>query len=177
MTMAPENVNASIGKAVLAAQHFEQWLVLAYYHMRIVTEDEFSLTDAQLSDYRLFKVPTKNLIKALAQKSQIDPQLESRINALLEQRHTVVHRWFLVNGTLSTHTPERWSRLAAIAESVASEAMELSFLLLGYMGESFRQQVAGEDSSQVKEHISRMFKDPERAPNNSFKPTPLRGAA
>ena len=175
MTMAPENVNASIGKAVLAVQYFEQWLVCAYYHMRIVTEDEFSLTNAQLSDYRLFRNPTKNLIKALAQQSQIDPQLEARINALLEQRHTVVHRWFLINGTPSTHNSERWDRLAAVAESVASEALELSFLLLGYMGEGLRQQVAGEDLLQIKEHMARMFKELENAPNNSFKGMPLRG--
>ena len=158
MTMAPDSVNASIGKAVLAAQYFEQWLVCAYYHMRIVTEEEFSLTDAQLSDYRLFKNPTKNLIKALAERSQIDPQLESRINGLLEQRHTVVHRWFLLNGSPTAHTPESWDKLAAVAESVASEAMELSFLLLSHMGEGLRQRIAGEDPEQVKKHTAQLFR-------------------
>lgn len=177
MTIAPDNVNASVGKAVLAAQYFEQWLVCAYYHMRIVTEDEFSLTDAQLSDYRLFKNPTKNLVKALAQRSQIDPRLESRINKLLEQRHIVVHRWFLVNGTPTAHAPERWNTLSEMADSVASEALELSFLLLGYMGEGLRQQLAGENSLQLKDHMARLFKDLEDAPNSSFKPKPLRGSA
>jgi hypothetical protein len=158
MTLAPENVNASIGKAVLAAQYFEQWLVRAYYHMRIVTEDDFSLTDAQLSDYRLFKNPTKNLIKSLAQCSQIDPEFETRINDLLEQRHVVVHRWLLSNGSPFGLTTEQWDQLATVAETVASEAMELSFLLLGHMGEGLRQQVAGEDPALAKEHMAQMFK-------------------
>jgi hypothetical protein len=173
MIIAPENVSASIGKAILAVQYFEQWLVCAYYHMRIVTEDEFSLTDAQLSDYRLFKNPTKNLIKVLAQRSQIDPRLESRINGLLEQRHTVVHRWFLVNGTPATHTSDDWDRLAATAESVASEALELSFLLIGYMGEGLRQQVSGQDSSRIKQHMARMFMELENGPKNSCMDSPV----
>ncbi len=177
MIMAPDNVNASIGKAVLAAQYFEQWLVCAYYYMRIVTEDEFSLTDAQLSDYRIFKNPTKNLIKALSQSSQIDAQLESRINDLLEQRHMVVHRWFLVGDTPEIQISDRWDKLAEIAESVASEAMELSFLLLSYMREGLKQQLAGEASCNVKEHMARMFKELENASNNSFKPNPLRGSS
>ena len=55
MSFAPETVNASIGKAVLAVQYFEQWLNNSYYHMRIATEDGFQLSDTQLSDSRLFK--------------------------------------------------------------------------------------------------------------------------
>ena len=158
MTLAPDHVNSSIGKAVLAVQYFEQWLVCAYYHMRIVTEDEFSLSDAQLSDHRLFKNPTKNLIKALAANSQIDPELEARIAMLLEQRHDVVHRWFLTNGSPFGLTSENWDQLAATAETVASEALELSYLLLSHMGEGLRHQVAGEDPTLAKEHMAQIFR-------------------
>jgi hypothetical protein len=176
MIIAPDDVNASVGKAVLAAQYFEQWLVCAYYHMRIVTEDEFSLSDSQLSDYRIFKNPTKNLVKVLSEKAQIDPMLESRINNLLEQRHMVVHRWFLVGGAPTSQISDHWDDLAEIADSVTAEAMELSFLLLSYMSDSLRQQLSGEDSSRIKEHMARMFMELENAPNNPLKPSLLRGS-
>ena len=157
MSFAPETVNASIGKSVLAVQYFEQWLTTAYYHMRISTEDGFKLSDTQLSDNRLFKNPVRNLIKELSKSSRIDPALEARINNLLERRHDIIHRWFLLHGVPASHDSKKWDLLAATAESVAIEALELSYLLLGHLGEALRQVTGGEDPAKTREHMEQLF--------------------
>ena len=168
MSFAPETVHSSIGKAVLALQYFEQWLNNAYYHMRITTEDGFKLTDAELSDHRIFKNPVKNLIKKLSSGSKIDPALETRIGNLLEQRNIIIHRWFLLHGTPASHDSAKWEKLAATAETVATEALELSYLLLGHLGEALRRMTNGEDSARTREHMERLFTHLGSAPNNSL---------
>jgi hypothetical protein len=173
MTFAPEAVHVSIGKAVLAVQYFEHWLNNAYYHMRIATEDGFQLTDEQLSDHRLFRNPVKNLVKALSAGSKINPALESRISTLLEQRHIIMHRWFLLHGAPTAHDSAKWAKLSDLSDAVAAEALELSYLLLGHLGEALRQMTNGEDPAKTREHMERLFTHLGCAPNNSSKPNGL----
>lgn len=157
MTEFHSHVYASIGKAVMAAQYFEQWLVTAYYQVRVATEDGFQLSDAQLSDYRLFKIPTKNLLKSLSEKSQISNNLDTRFNSLLEQRHVLVHRWCLINGYPPTHSEAKWHELELLAESVSREADELSLLLLNALCNWLGQTIAGAPREELERHILRAF--------------------
>lgn len=157
MNEPPDQVHASIGKAVLAAQYFEQWMVTAYYQLRLIAEQDFKLSEEQLSDHRVFRVPTKNLLKALSEKSQISSDFENRINSLLEQRHIIVHRWFLINGYPSAQTEEKWRELGLLAEFVSREANELSFLLLTALRNCLGQNIAGAPRDELERELLRAF--------------------
>lgn len=127
------SAHAAIGKAICASQIFETVLTVSFETFRMVTDPEYrELTEGKIELSR-FKTPIKNLLKFLSSRNDIAPELESQIVRLLEDRHTVVHRWSLENGFADPTEEEHWQRYEALALKVESESKRIALLLLSFI--------------------------------------------
>jgi len=123
----------AIGQAVCAAQVLEVQLVVLFELFRMVSDPEYrELTSGRIDPNRL-KTATKNLIKELSEKGNISPTLEVDINQWIEDRHTLVHRWYPTNGLGDENDEEHWNRYAALAQRVARESYRIAKLLITYV--------------------------------------------
>jgi hypothetical protein len=134
----------AIGRAVLMAQEFETVFVVCIelvLSMRRVNLGESS----DLINPNRFKVPTKNLLKELAERNDIDAAFEGQIGDLIEKRHLLIHRWALENGLPGDSDADEIERLTALALEVERSSWHITSLLVGYV----REWLLGEDDSSV----------------------------
>ena len=148
---------AAIGRAVCASQDFEVVLVVSLEAFRMITEPEYrELTQGLISPAR-FKTPTKSLVKMLAERNDIDPEFEAQILALIEDRHTVIHRWGLQNGFAPASDEEHWRRYEALAAKVESEAKRLSRVLLSYILKWADPGLAQSNQDEYQARMKQLF--------------------
>ena len=158
MNEIPDSVQKSVGTAVLASQNFEHQLVNAYYHLKIVTEG-YEISNDKISSGAIYKIPIRNLVKSLVERTQIEPQLANRIAELLEKRHTIVHRWLLSTGGLFQTTDAQWDALRELSEEVARESLELSLMLAMKLARYLEIQLNGGQERQLKDYTAGFFMD------------------
>ena len=128
--MAPTliQMHKAVGSAVLSAQIFETVFAVCFQLLGIL-ESGISTPN----DEKRFKTPTRNLIKELSGANNIAPEFEGQVNALIERRHLLIHRWYQENGLPGEGDTAHISKLIQLAQEVERESKRISELLTGYI--------------------------------------------
>jgi hypothetical protein len=121
-------MHEAVGRAVLFAQVFETMVSICFQLLGMLETGTSTLIDSTH-----FKVPTRNLVKALAQDNNIAPEFEDQINDLIEKRHQLVHRWYQENGLPSEEDTAHIAKLIELAFEVEQNSKRISGLLAGYI--------------------------------------------
>lgn len=133
----------AIGKALYAAQLFETALVPIFEFFRMQTESGyFDKTGGFISEGK-FKQATTNVVKLLAEREQIAPDLEDRLSRWIDDRHTLVHRLVLNFGVLADGDAQGFAPVTVLASRVEREAMSLTHMLTGYVIQHFGPDAQG----------------------------------
>ncbi|HUP61108.1 MAG TPA: hypothetical protein VNA69_11875 [Thermoanaerobaculia bacterium] len=123
---------AAIGSAVLASQMLEVLFALcvrlAFGQRNVGSARELTPLEKNFS-----MLPVRAMLKQLQQHVDVSPEFESRLEDLVERRHTLIHRWGIEN-TFPTST-EDYIRMAAFSLQIAVDSNALSRLFHGYVVE------------------------------------------
>lgn len=128
-----EQAYAAIGRAVIAMQMFETTFVIIHEGVKMTTDPEYLRATGGLISETKYKTATKNVVTTLAQRGQIAPDLETRLNTLIDRRHELIHRWFLQNGWPGDDAgPEPFRAVVDLAEWVRREADTVTAMMASY---------------------------------------------
>lgn len=152
-----EQAYTAIGRAVASAQIFETVLVPIFEFFRMRTEPGYlEKTDGFVSA-GAFKVPVKNIIKALSVKGDIAADLETRLTSYVEDRHLLVHRWFQANGWPAEDDAVGFAPIIELANRVEHEAKDLTRLFAGYMVKFVYPESTDADGENFKARMATIF--------------------
>lgn len=143
----------AIGRAVGAAQIFEAVIVVCSEFVRISKDSLAGNESDGLVNPKRFKVATKLLLKQLAQTNDIAPEFETRVAALVDKRHTLIHRWYVENGWPGEHDAEEIVKLTTLAQEVESECLQITATLAGYILK------VNEDFEDIRKPVTDLFKN------------------
>jgi len=153
----PDSACIAIGKAVIAAQMLETVLIPVFEVFRIHTESgHLEKTGGYITE-GAWKVPVRNIVKRLSERGSLAPDFEQRINALMENRHELVHRWFQKNGSTDESAPLGVARLINLATSVEAEALELMRMLAGYMVKYANPEWSASNMAEYRQRMVEIF--------------------
>jgi len=152
-----EQAYAAIGRAVAFAQIFETALIPIFEFFKMQTEPGYlEKTDGYLPA-GVFKVPVKNIIKALSAKDNIASDLESRLNSYVEDRHLLIHRWVQQNGWPDHNDAAGFAPIVELANRVEREAKELTRVFAGYMVKFGEPEWACANAEDYKARMAAIF--------------------
>lgn len=148
---------AAIGRAVVFAQIFETVLVPIFEFFKMQTEPGYLEKTGGFISAGAFKVPIKNIIKALSAKGDIAPDLEERLTSYVEDRHLLVHRWFQTNGWPAEDDVAEFAPIIELANRVEREAKDLTRLFSAYMVKFALPEIADADMESCKARMAAIF--------------------
>ena len=125
-------MHEAIGRAVLMAQVFETVFVVCVELVLSMRKVDIGESSEPINPNR-FKVPTKALLKELAERNDIDTTFESQIGDLVEKRHLLIHRWYLENGLPGDEDTEEIKQLTDLTVEVENGCRRIVALLSGYV--------------------------------------------
>ena len=150
---------ATIGRAVWLCQVFEASLAPIYEFFKMnVQPGYFQKTRGYVPD-GAYKNPIKNIVKELSTRGHIDKSVESRLEKYIEDRHLLVHRWFIQNGWPEDDYLEGWNALENHANAVGDEAQELLRYFAGYMVKHAEPGRAQANQKEYSAKISSLFRE------------------
>lgn len=152
-----EQAYAAIGRAVAFAQIFETALIPIFEFFKMQTELGYIEKTGGYLPAGAFKVPVKNIIKALSAKGDIAPDLEARLNSYVEDRHLLIHRWVQQNGWPADNDAAGFAPIVELANRVEREAKELARLLAGYMVSFGEPEWAAANAEDYKARMAAIF--------------------
>lgn len=152
-----EQAYAAIGRAVAYAQIFETALVPIFEFFKMQTVPRYLEKTGGYVSTGAFKVPIKNIIKALSEKGDIAPDLETRLTSYVEDRHLLVHRWFQNNGWPTENDTAGFAPIIELANRVEREAKDLTLLFAGYMVKLAEPELATTDAESYKAQMAVIF--------------------
>jgi len=152
-----EQAYAAIGRAVAFAQIFETALIPIFEFFKMQTDPRYLEKTGGYVPAGAFKVPAKNVIKALSAKGDIAPDLEARLNSYVEDRHVLIHRWVQENGWPAENDSTGFAPIVELANRVEHEARALTRLLTGYMVQFAEPEWAAANGEDYKVKMAVMF--------------------
>lgn len=152
-----EKAYAAIGRAVVFAQIFEAALIPIFEMFKMQTEPKYLEKTGGYIPAGSFKVPVKSVIKTLSSKGNIAPDLETRLNSYVEDRHVLIHRWFQEHGWPTDNDAAGFAPIVELASRVESEARELSRLFAGYMVKFAEPKWAAANGDDYKTRMEAIF--------------------
>jgi hypothetical protein len=152
-----DNAYAAIGRAVFYSQIFETALIPIFEFFKLHTEPGYAEKTGGLLPVGAFKVPVRNIIKALAANENIAPDLEERLSNYIEERHVLIHRWVQENGLPKEDDAEGFAPYVALANRVEQEAKVLTRMLTGYMLKYANPEWAAIHRDEYKSKIGELF--------------------
>ena len=148
---------ASIGRAVMASQALECVVVSIFEFFKLNTEPGyFDRTKGYIPE-GAYKQPLKNIVKLLSSKGSIAPDLESRLETYIENRHALVHRLMHLHGWPEDNDAEGFRPIEALASQVEVEAKQLLQSLCGYMVKYAEPGWASANSSDFQARMQQLF--------------------
>ncbi|RVU43060.1 hypothetical protein [Rubrivivax rivuli] len=151
---------ASVGRAVWLCQVFEASLAPIYEFFKMnVQPGYFQKTGGYVAG-GAYKNPLKNIVKELSARGNIDPTVESRLEKYIEDRHLLVHRWFIQNGWPKDESVEAWKALESHATAVGDEAQDLMHYFTGYIVKHAEPGRAQANPDEYSARISSLFREP-----------------
>lgn len=155
----------AVGRAVLATQMLETALVPILEMHRLHAEPgRLTETGGYLSA-GAFKVPVSNIVKLLVEKGAIAPDLEERLNAYVQDRHLLIHRWIQERGLPDERSPKDFLLLAEFAVRVEREARELTRMLVGYVVKHGEPTWAEANPEEHSRRMAELFQRAHRESN------------
>ena len=154
----------AVGKAVLAAQMLETALVPIYEIHRLHTEPARLQETGGFLAAGAFKVPVANIVKALATKGSIAPDLQARLVKYNEDRHLLVHRWVQEQGSPVSADAAYFLRLATHALQVEREALDLARIIVGYVVRYAEPEWAAANMDEFRAKMRNIFLDVSKEP-------------
>lgn len=151
------NGYAAIGRAVAFAQIFETALIPIFEFYKMETKPGYLEQSGGVISAGAFKVPIKNIIKVLSKNGDIAPDVEARLATYVEDRHLLVHRWFLTNGWPADNDTAGFAPIIKLANRVEREAMDLTRLFTDYMAQIHLSEEGGADIESYKARMTGIF--------------------
>lgn len=130
-----EQAYAAIGRAVIAMQMFEVAFVTIHEGFKMITDPAYLRVTGGMIDEKRYKIATSNVVKILSARGQIAPDLEARLNTLIDRRNELMHRWFLHHGWPGNgnNDPDSYAEVIRLAQLVHSEANAITLMLVEYV--------------------------------------------
>lgn len=152
-----EQAYAAIGRAVAFAQIFETALIPIFEFFKMQTEPGYIEKIDGYLPAGAFKVPVKNIIKALSVKGNIAPDLETRLNSYVEDRHALIHRWVQQYGWPVDNDAAGFAPIVELANRVENDAKELTRLFVNYMIKFSEPEWTGANAEDYKARMAAIF--------------------
>lgn len=153
--MSMQTAYAAVGRALLTAQLLEAALIPIFEMHRLTVEpDRLKETGGYLSA-GAFKVPITNIVKMLADRGAIAPDLETRLRAYVDNRNLLVHRWVHERGIPDSE--KDYLLLAIFALRFDVEARELIRIFAGYVVKYAEPEWAAANLDAYREKMAQMF--------------------
>ena len=152
-----ERAYAAIGRAVFAAQLFETVLAPIFQFLKMKTVSGYLEKTGGLVNAGAYKMPVKNIVRELALTGSLASDLEARLTAYVEDRHTLVHRWVMDNGWLEENDREGLDAVVLLANRVEREAESLAKHFVGYMVKYANPTWAAEHSAEYEQRMTQLF--------------------
>jgi hypothetical protein len=156
--MFTERAYNAIGRSVISAQLFETALVPMFEFFKMVLDPDYREQTHGYVAVGKFKVPVRNIVKELATRGDIAPDLEERLSKYVDDRHLLIHRWTVEKGVPSSGDSEASEEIIVLADRVSREAETLRRNIITYMLSS--QDL--KDMSEYRRRVGRMFQDGHR---------------
>ncbi|OJA91914.1 hypothetical protein BGV71_03230 [Burkholderia ubonensis] len=155
-----EHAYAAIGRAVIAMQVFEVAFVSVHEGFKMITDKVYREATGGFITPEKYKNATANVVKQLKDRGDIAEDLGARINALIENRNYLMHRWFREHGWPwpDTNNAADYSAVVELAEKVRNEANAISHMMAGYMVKYAHPDVAEKDPDAYKRAMTDLFK-------------------
>ena len=149
---------ASVGHAVWLCQVFETLLAPIYEFFKMNVQPGYFDKTQGFVPNTAYKCPLRNMVKELSAKNQIDRSVEAQLDKYIEDRHLLVHRWFIQNGWPSDESEESWKALENHANSVRDQAQELARYFTGYIVEHTAPELTDKDPVAYTARLSNLFR-------------------
>lgn len=161
--MSPHEAAAftAIGRAVWMAQVFEATLVQLFEFFKMQQDLVYAQKTGGYVTPQAYKLAISNLIKALAAKGNIEPELEGKLLKYNEDRHTLVHRWYVQHGYPAEDAAVSWHQLQVHADSVGKQAESLVKYLVGYIVAYAQPDWAAKNPDEYRARMSHLFRQSE----------------
>ncbi|RFU46977.1 hypothetical protein [Paraburkholderia sp. DHOC27] len=128
-----EHIYAEIGRAVISCQMFEICFIATSEGVRMVADPAYWKTTAGCITENARKQRTSAIVERLQKDGAIAGDLQQRFSVFIENRNTLIHRWFMNHGI--SDDPVKEQPLLALAQAVHAEAKALTRMMAGYMME------------------------------------------
>ena len=152
-----EHAYTAIGRAVASAQIFETVLIPIFEFFKMQTEPGYLEKTGGYVTAGAFKVPFKNIIKRLSENGEIAPDLETRLNSYIEDRHRLIHRWFQENGWPAENDAVGFAPIIELANRVEREAKKLTRLFAGYVARFSEPEWSAANTEDYKARMAAIF--------------------
>jgi hypothetical protein len=154
-----EQAYAAIGRAVIAMQMFEVAFVSIHEGFRMMNDEVYREATGGFITPEKYKTATANVVKVLSQRGQIAADLEERLNALIDRRNELMHRWFLHNGwpANSDNDAASYAEVMQLAEWVRTEANAVTHMMAGYMVRHANPETARKDPEAYRRAMAELF--------------------
>lgn len=147
----------AIGQAVVAAQILETALVPIFAFFRMKTEPGYLEKTGGFVPVGAFKVPIASIVKTLAERGSIAPDLEDRLTKYVADRHSLIHRWVLEHGWPAEGDIAEFAPILELANRVKQEASQLTTMLASHMVKYADPDWAKENMPEYEERMAQLF--------------------
>jgi len=148
---------AAVGQAVWMSQIFETALIPIYEIFKIHADSAYVKRTGGFVPPGAYKTPIKNIIKQLTAAGRIDAAIEQKLDAYIESRHILVHRWFVLYGWPDDEDSDEWAKIEAHANSLTSQARDLTQAFTGYLVKYAEPEWAAANPVQYRERMVNIF--------------------
>jgi hypothetical protein len=148
---------AAIGRAVFAAQLFEVALTPIFEGFKMIVDPAYREKTGGYIPAGAFKVPITSIVKTLVATGDIAPDLEARLVAYAEDRHTLIHRWIINNGWPDDTDAEGFRPIVELANRVEHEAKLLTRAFTRYMVKFADPAWAEANGAEYVERMRQLF--------------------
>jgi hypothetical protein len=122
--------HASIGMAVLSCQGLEMLFALCV-KLAFKHKDATSLKEITPLEKNFTKPSMRDLLKELGRYVEVTEEFKSQVEALVEKRHTLIHRWGPLNGL--PQSDSAYEKIGSFANELSRDANALSNQLRRYV--------------------------------------------
>jgi hypothetical protein len=141
----------AIGRAVVTLQVFETVFAVLVEMFKMAEDEKYLEQSRGLLPPELFRTPTKRLVKELRRRDAISDVLEGELNALIEDRHVLIHRWHHENGVGDAADADYWRRYEGLAVRAESDARRIYQQLVGYV-------LKHDNTPEFRDRMKRLFR-------------------
>ena len=152
-----EYAYAAIGRAVFAAQVFETALIPIFEFFKMQSDPRYLEKTGGYVSLEAFRVPVKSIVRTLAEKGRIAPDLEQRLSKYVEDRNTLIHRWVQEHGWPDDNDTEGFVPIVELVTRVEREAKSMTSALVGYMVKFADPDWATKHGKEYKERMAQLF--------------------